>query len=263
MPSIESLPLVGRRKPRSSEMIVLLPAPFGPAMPSTSPGETSSVTSSTARTSRPNIERKVLDTPRNAIRAPPRVEEWNRLSSVESAHDAQQAGVRAAAEEALRVGRGNEDAGEREAPASFAAHEVLPGLRRLRTGVPHLGDDLVPAPLVVSPVAPGPLVRRAGALLCAQVHQQRAEQFELALGLALGLAIDRLLDLAEHFVYRVGAARDLVEAFVPRPQHRIVVGEPVRALLQLDEPPDAALVPGIVGAGAVEVVQRRFVFAAI
>src|ERR1035437_2997791 len=70
MPSIESVPLVGRRNPSSSEMIVLFPAPFGPAMPSTSPGATSSVTSSTARTSRPSSERYVLDTPRNAIRAP-------------------------------------------------------------------------------------------------------------------------------------------------------------------------------------------------
>src|ERR1019366_3268444 len=193
MPSIESVPLVGRRKPSSSEMIVLFPAPFGPAMPSTSPGATSSVTSSTARTSRPNNERKVFDTLRNAIRArsPGRGLKWL-FRRCESAHDAQQAGVRAAADEALRVGRGNEDAGEREAPARLALHEVLHGLRRLRAGIPHLGDDLIPVPFVVPPVASGHLVHVAGPLLCAQVHEECAEQFELALGPPLGLALSPL-----------------------------------------------------------------------
>src|ERR1019366_9521888 len=120
-----------------------------------------------------------------------------------------------AADEALRVGGGNEDAGEREAPAGLAVHEVQYGLRRLRAGIPHLGDDLVPASLVVPPVASGDLLHRPRLLLRAQVREQRAEQLELALGLLLGLAVDRLLDFAEHLVDRIGLARNFIEALVP------------------------------------------------
>src|ERR1017187_333183 len=98
-----------------------------------------------------------------------------------SEQNAQEAGVRTPAHEAFRVGGGDEYTREREAPAGFALHEVLYRLRRLRAGVPHLGDDFVPRPVVASSVAADHLVCRLGLLLLAQVRQQRTEEFELAL----------------------------------------------------------------------------------
>src|SRR5215208_7720381 len=48
-------------------MSVLFPAPFGPAIPITSPARTSSEKSSTARTGRPSRERYVFPTASNSI----------------------------------------------------------------------------------------------------------------------------------------------------------------------------------------------------
>ena len=47
-PQMLAVPLVGVMKPASMRMVVVLPAPFGPRKPSTSPGWTSKLTSSTA-----------------------------------------------------------------------------------------------------------------------------------------------------------------------------------------------------------------------
>ena len=47
-PQMLALPAVGVMNPASMRMVVVLPAPFGPRNPSTSPGFTWKVTASTA-----------------------------------------------------------------------------------------------------------------------------------------------------------------------------------------------------------------------
>src|SRR5579872_746904 len=64
-----------------------------------------------------------------------------------SPHDAQQAGVRAAADEAFGVADRNLDAGDRIAAAGFGGHELLQRASRHRlVRVTHRADDAVPAP---------------------------------------------------------------------------------------------------------------------
>src|SRR4051794_18037636 len=48
MPPTSTCPAVGRRYPVMTRMVVVLPAPFGPSRPSTSPSATSKVTSEIA-----------------------------------------------------------------------------------------------------------------------------------------------------------------------------------------------------------------------
>ena len=50
-PAITAVPSVGGRKPVSMRMVVVLPAPFGPRKPTTSPLPIENVTASTALTS--------------------------------------------------------------------------------------------------------------------------------------------------------------------------------------------------------------------
>ena len=50
-PAITAVPFVGGRKPVSMRIVVVLPAPFGPRKPTTSPFPTENETSSTASTS--------------------------------------------------------------------------------------------------------------------------------------------------------------------------------------------------------------------
>ena len=47
-PQMLAVPDVGVTKPANMRMVVVLPAPFGPRKPSTSPGATWKLTSSTA-----------------------------------------------------------------------------------------------------------------------------------------------------------------------------------------------------------------------
>src|SRR5512136_2476500 len=78
-PATRAVPEVAGRKPASSRMVVVLPAPFGPRSPTTSPRGMEKVRSSTAARSRKRLVRPLTSIIR-ALRTPPADPADNRAS---------------------------------------------------------------------------------------------------------------------------------------------------------------------------------------
>src|SRR2546430_16975682 len=89
-------------------------------------------------------------------------------------------------------------------------------------------------------------------------REQRPEQLQLARVAQLAVGPHRL-DLREQQILRCGVSRELVEAMMPGHELRVVVGQAIHALLQLDEPPDGEAVEVVSRLSALEVKQRRLV----
>ena len=96
-----------------------------------------------------------------------------------------------------------------------------------------------------------------------EIGEQRAEQLELAARALLRRLVRARLDLREHVVDVIGLARQLREALIPRLEILVLVLDAIDRLPEFHEPPDAQLVPMVVGRGLVEVVERGLVFTAV
>src|SRR2546425_515297 len=174
--------------------------------------------------------------------------------------------VRAPTDEALRIRRGDGDAGLLASPVRHGHHVLLERpAGPLRRVVLHLPHDLLPGTDVGRTVEHTDAVDVARPRSCfhpLQLREQRAEQLELPRIPHLAV-LAHGFELREQEVFRTGVRGQLVQAVMPRDELGIVIGQAVNALLELDETPDREAVEVIGRRATLEVEQRRLVLAPI
>src|SRR5450759_5868502 len=171
------------------------------------------------------------------LQAPP-------ASSVDSSQDAQKPCIRTTSNEALCI-----------LLRFWRLFEAI--------GIAHLPDDFLPRPFKCIAIAELDAVGLGRRLHVGEAGKERAEQLELALRLGLSRVDELRLDLRQHLVDVVEIARQIAQPVLPWTQLRIVIAQAIDHLLQLNQSPDAQLVPVVLRCRAVEMIERSLVIAAI